>query len=241
MHIRTAIIAIICLFAAGSVPAGELSSLRVDLDGDGKAEIIKVSTFPTPEAGRSRAAVTIGTAKYSAEFFSAELDVPELRVVALDRERRQRQLLLTTQEPAWCIHHLLSYVGHKLIPLLKFNSGPTCQAPLTSGGEVRVTTWQGFWDKEDRYFLNLEGTALVAVKDNKFSLSASGAAAKTFQLQGAECPAKSVLPNAYVRVTLYDAESRSYRVETSDGGCGWLPAVDVDTSDGLIKELPWAG
>lgn len=238
MQIRTAAIALIFFAASTPSRAGELSRLRANIDGDVQPETIKLTTAPAREEWRSRVEVMIGTARYAAEFFSAESDLPEIRLVAIDRKQARRQLLLTTPETASCVYHLLSYTGHKLEPLLKSES-QDCKAPQALGnGQVSVSTWQGFWEKEVRYRLSKDGTALAEERKSTFYVGVSGAAAKPFPLQGAECPKKSVRPGTYLRVTLYDAKADRYRVQTTDGSCGWIPAADMES---LVKELPWAG
>ncbi|QLI82515.1 hypothetical protein HZU75_13810 [Chitinibacter fontanus] len=242
MQIRTTVIALILSVAPISGLAGELYRLRVDIDGDGKQEAIQVATFPAREEWRSRVVVKIGSEKYSTEFFSAESDLPDIRVVSIDRQRPQRQLLLGTPEAGTCIYHLLAYAGHKLLPVLNFDSGPDCKAPQPLGnGRVSVSTWQGFWAKENRYRLNNEGTALVKEQAVTYDVGAAGVVGKTFSLQDAECPAKWIQPGAFVRVKLYDSVGERYRVEDTDGSCGWIPAADMNSIDSLIKELPWAG
>ena len=84
--------------------AGELYRLRVDLGGDRKDEVIGVSTTPAKDAWRSRVSVRIGTAKYVTEYFSAESDLPDIRVVSIDRKRPQRQLLLETPDHDSALH-----------------------------------------------------------------------------------------------------------------------------------------
>lgn len=225
-----------------SSSAGELYRLRVDLDGDRRAEVIDVSTTPAKDAWRSRVRVKIGAAKYVAEYFSAESDLPDIRVVSIDRKQLQRQLLLETPEAGTCIYHLLSYVGKKLVPLLRFDSGPNCQPPQPQGnGHVSVSTWQGFWSKEDRYRLSADGKALVEESKVTYSVEVAGVAGKSLALQGAECPTRVVPPGTYVRVKLYDAKNDRYRLQTTDGSCGWIPASDLNTVDEIVKELPWAG
>lgn len=241
MQIGATVIALLLSGASISGLAGELYRLRVDIDGDGKQEAIHVATFPAREEWRSRVVVKIGSEKYSADYFSAESDLPDIRVVSIDRQRPQRQLLLRTPEAGTCVYHLLAYAGHKLFSLLKFDSGPECKGPQPLGnGQVSVYTWQGFWAKEDRYRLNDEGTALVKQQTVTYDVRAAGVAGKSFPLQGAECPTKLVQPGTFVRIKIYDAVSERYRVEDTDGSCGWIPAAEMNSIDNPIKELPWA-
>lgn len=242
MHSKTVVIALIGIATSALCSAGELYRLRVDVDGDRKPEIIQISTLPAQKDWRSKVIVKIGSAKYSVEFFSAESDLPEIRVVSIDRKRAQRQLLLETPEAGSCIYHLLSYVEHKLVPLLRFDSGPDCKAPQSQGnGHVSVSSWQGFWAKEDSYRLSIDGKKLVDDQKSSYSVEVAGVMGKSFLLQGAECPARWIQPGIYVKVKLYDSENERYRLQTTDGGCGWISAVDLNTLDEVIKELPWAG
>jgi hypothetical protein len=222
--------------------AAEIYRLQIDLDGDSKPEIVQISTAPSKEDGRSRVIVKIGNSSFSDEFFSADSELPDIRVIAIDWKRTQRQLLLETPEAGACIYHLLAYTPNKLIRLLRFDSGPNCQPPQPLGnGEVSVSTWQGFWAKEDRYRLSKDGLSLIVEPQDFYQVRVAGAAAKAFRLEGAECPARSVPRGIYVRIKLFDPKKDRYRIESSDGGCGWIPAVDLNTEGEIIKELPWAG
>ncbi len=222
--------------------AHELYRLQIDLDGDRKPETVEIDTAPAQQDWRSRVIVKVGAAKYVAEFFSAEADVPDIRVISIDRKRAQRQLLLETPEPGTCIYHVLSYVGGELVQLLRFDSGPNCQAPQPLGnGQISVSTWQGFWTREVRYRLSVDSRFLVVEPVTMHRVEVAGVAAKPIPLQGAECPSRTVQPGTYVKVKLYDPKNDRYRLQTTDGSCGWIPAADLNTIDELIKDLPWAG
>lgn len=222
--------------------AGEIYRLQADIDGDGRRETIQVLTLPAMQSWRSQAIVKVGGATYSTEFFSAESGVPDIELLSIDNKRAERQLLLETPEAGSCIYHLLSYIERRLVLLLRFESGPSCKAPRALGnGDVSVSTWQGFWWKEDTYRLSLDGTVLVKEEKSTYYVGVAGAAGKQFLLQGAECAASWVQPGAYLRVKLYDPNSDRYRLDTLGGGCGWVSSADLSALDPLVRELPWAG
>ncbi len=240
MRGRAAVIMLIGIMAAAPSLAVEVHRLQVDLDGDGKPETVEISTQPGQEDWLSQAVVTVGAAQYSTDFFSADGDIPEIHVIPIDRKRPQRQLLLDTPEVASCVYHVLSYVEGKLIPLLRFDSGPGCQSPQALGnGLISVFSWQGFWTKEDRYRLSGDGTTLTQEPETTYAVNVPAAAGTSFLLQGAECPAKRIEPGVYLRVSLYDSKHDRYRFQTIDGGCGWISSADLNES-GPIRELPWA-
>lgn len=222
--------------------AGELYRLQVSLDAGQRPDSVRVVSAPAEEEWRSRIIVRIGEARYVAEYFSAEGDLPDIRVVAIDRGRTLRQLLLHTPEPGTCIFHLLGYVGTELVPLLRFDSGPGCRAPQPHGnGYVSVFTWEGFWTREDRYRLTEDGRALLPESVDIYPVEVAGIAARPIALQGAQCAAAVVQPGAHVKVQLYDARRERYQLQSADGACGWVPARDLNSIDEVVRDLPWAG
>jgi hypothetical protein len=232
-----------CFAASTSCHAAEVARLRVDLDGDGKLEVVTMTTAAVDTAGsRSRVALRVSAARYVAEFFSAESDLPALRVVTIDRARPQRQLLLETPEAGGCAFHLLGWVGNKFVALIRLDAEPACKSPRVLGnGIVSVEAWEGFWWKDEQYRLNARGDALERKHRVRYAMSVTGRAAKPIALGGAECPERLVPHDTVLRVTLYDAGTGRYRVETPSGDCGWLPAADVNRIDEVVRDLPWAG
>lgn len=222
--------------------AGELYRLNVNLDGGQRPASVRVVSEPAEQDWRSRIIVKVGEARYVAEYFSAEGDLPDIRVVAIDRSRAQRQLLLHTPEPGTCIFHLLGYVRGELSPLLRFDSGPGCRAPQPLGnGYVSVFTWEGFWTREDRYRLSGDGRALLPESVDIYRVEVAGIAARPIALEGAQCAAGTVKPGAYVKVKLYDARHERYQLQSAGGACGWVPAGELNSIDELVRDLPWAG
>jgi hypothetical protein len=87
----------------------------------------------------------------------------------------------------------------------------------------------------------VDGQSLVEESKVLYPVEVAGVAGKPLVLQGAECPSHVVPPGTYVKVKLYDSKSNRYRLQSADGGCGWMPAADLNTIDEILKELPWAG
>jgi hypothetical protein len=222
--------------------ADELYRIHVDLDGDGRPETINIVSAPAPQPWRSTAIIKVGGTRYAAEYHSADSDIPEVRVIAIDRQRPQRQLLITTPEPGTCVYHVLSYVKGKLVSLLRFDSGPSCLSPRPLGnGLLGVMTWQGFWAKEDRYRLSTDGKTIVEEPAEHYAVDIAGVAGKPLRLDAAECPTRTVQAGSYVKVKSYDAKNKRYRIESADDSCGWLPASKLENNNELVKGLPWAG
>jgi hypothetical protein len=240
-HCVALVLALGAFVATGS-RADEIQRMHADLAGDGKAETITISTTPATKAGRKKIVVRIGASEFSEEFFAADGDVPDARVVAVDRKRSQRQLLVGTPEAGSCIFHLLAYSGKRLIRLLRFDAGPDCRPPeLIGNGHLTVAIWQGFWSRNDMYRLKDDGEHLVAEPRETYDVGVYGATGKWLLLQGAECGLRVVGPGTFIRLRLYDATLDRYRIESADGGCGWIPASSVNPLDESIKDLPWAG
>lgn len=242
IHRLSLFLTLLGIVASTPCLAAEIQRLHIDLDGDKKPEIIRISTAPAAEDWRKRFIVRIGASKYTNDFFSADGDLPDVRVVYIDRNRSQHQLLIGTPEAGSCIFHLLAYSPKKLIPLLRFDSGPNCRPPQPLGnGKVSVTTWQGFWHQNETYHLSKDGEVLLAESQDIYDVRVSGAAGKSLVLQGAQCASREVAPGMFIRVKLFDAKQDRYFLESADGGCGWIPASKLDTIDDTVKELPWAG
>ncbi len=236
------LIALLIGLAASSVYAGEIQRLRVDLDGDGVLDLVHLSTSRAKEDWRKLLTVGISKSRYSDDYFAADGDIPEVRVIAIDRKRRERQLLVGTPEAGSCVFHLLSFTSKSLSLLLRFDSGPNCLPPTPQGnGTVSVSTWQGFWNKDDTYRLTPDGRALVLEERDMYFVNASGSAGKGLTLQGATCPTRTIAPGTFIRVKIFDPKANRYLLESADGGCGWLPADEVKTPEDILLNLPWAG
>lgn len=232
-------VAAMALFLARPSLAEELYRLHDDFDGDDKLDAVplEVSSGPASEDWRSTATVKIGSATYSTEYFSAEGDRPTIKILQI--HNGHPLLLLDIPETIGCSFRILSLVDQKLVPLLETGAAHDCKPPQSLGpGLIATYSWQGFWEKEEQYRLNTAGTDLALDVPETYSVWVAGAAAKPFTLQGAECPAKLMEPKTFLRVELYDPQRDRYRLKTSDGGCGWLPAKDLQKT---IAELPWAG
>lgn len=239
------------LFAAVAVllglfisPAGwckEIRPFSVDLDGDGKAETVTLSTTAADADGQSRYSIRVGSATYAGDYYAQDGgEILDLRAIAVDGKRLQRQLFLEIQEPGSCIYHLVAFSGKKLVRLLQFDGGPGCFGPEVLGnGEVEVSTWKGFWRKKDRYSLSADGLALIYQKQTIYDVQeAAGVVTRKLSLKGASCAERTVLPGTPVRVSRFDSQNSRYFLESADGACGWVPGENLNE---LIRDLPWAG
>ena len=229
------------LVLAASAAAGEIERLRVDLNGDGVPDWVSVSTSEAKENWRKRLTVEIEKSKYSDTFFAADGEVPEVQVIAIDRKRQEHQLLVSTPEAGSCVYHMLSYTSKRLSLLLRFDSA-SCLPPTPLGnGKVRVSTWKGFWNREEIYHLTPDGQELVQEDQSKYFVNASGSAGVGLVLQGATCQARTVPLGTFIRVKVFEPTTNRYLLESADGGCGWLHADDVKTPEEKLLNLPWAG
>lgn len=219
--------------------AGELYRLNVDLDGDGKSEVIRIVSSVASEKFRSKFTVHIGNSTYGGEYFSEFKFLPDVRVVIIDFKRKERQLIINTPEVGWCNYHLLGFSEKKIIPLLKFESGSDCTPPdIMGNGKLSTATWEGFWFRKELYSLSSGAKALIPMPAATYAVGVNGSTAKSFVLQNGKCPPREVAPNSFLRITQFDPTQKSYLVESLDGGCGWIPAEAISDH---ITELPWAG
>ncbi|MEK9952236.1 MAG: hypothetical protein VW687_08760 [Curvibacter sp.] len=140
----------------------ELQRLYVDLDGDSKVEAITLSAS-APEPGHpSRISVRIGAAVFSEEHEVLPEGRIEMRAIIIDRQRSQRQLALTVQQPGDCVHHLLAYASRQLVPLLRIQGEDGCGLPRFAGdGVVEVVVPQEPGGRRQRYRLEAEGLRMV--------------------------------------------------------------------------------
>src|SRR6267142_1122035 len=130
---RTLILVITALAALWTAPAysRELERLNVDLDGDGRPDAVTISINGKGDFHKFK--IQIGTSEYSSEFFAVFGDVPQIEIISIDRDRKLRQLLVTTYGASYCDYHLLSYVHGKLKLLIKTSSEGCDEVPLPRG------------------------------------------------------------------------------------------------------------
>jgi hypothetical protein len=230
-----AIFAVTLILAAGTGVAADYQRLHADLDGDGKFEIVVLSTAGSGDFHTF--SVQIGAETYAAKFFAVERDLPQLSLIVIDRRSLFRQLLVTTFEAASCNYHILGYSHGKLFSLLQFSSDGDCDVPQAHGnGTLSVKTWEGFWRREITYRLNSTGTKLTAVPQQVYAVDATGAAAKDSMLEPANCEKKALTAGEFVRIEKFDSIKHRYLVKGYGGACGWIKEDEVRD---YLDEVPW--
>jgi hypothetical protein len=163
------------LFAIGllaicaNASATEMLTWKADLAGNGHLNTIRVNLKSTTDEDRKAVIVRVGKATYSKAVYTDGLPLPELRIVALDSKRRERQLLLLTTENGNCTAILLAYRGGHLEVLLEHDSYPVCDSPKILGdGRVFVSTWNDFWTYEHHFRLTPSGALIPEVQPEVF-------------------------------------------------------------------------
>lgn len=237
------IVALVGLAASPfAVRSQELQLLTVDLDGSGIAEQVRLSTLDADVDGRKRLRVEVRDERYETEYFSLDGDLPHVRVVAIDDERPERQLLIATPEPASCVFRLLSFTAGRLFELLQHDAGPSCMAPLAQGnGIVAVATWVGFWSRVEIYRLASDGRSLKLEVQDRYPVNVAGFAASELTLEGAGCEARKLPAGSFLMVKGFEPKGDRYLLESADGACGWVPANEADNPGNERLTLPWAG
>lgn len=220
-------------FAAG---AGAKPYLRmaVDLNGDGKAEVV---TLSLSGMGTFRHyTVRSGSSKYTNRFFAEDGELPEVSLLRLYGERGKRLLLVMAPDAAACNYELFSYVGGKLVHLLS-SATPTCDAPSINDRQVTVLEWQGFWKRPLTYTLNGQATKLTLTHPARIPMNIVGYAVQLSAMQPANCASSSIPDGAYVVVSEYDPAHKRYLVKSRGNACGWVAEKDIHAVGGL----PWGG
>jgi hypothetical protein len=226
------------LILAAPLAADEIMRLQVDLDGDGRAESVRLETRPTTEEGTLRAVVKVGNATYQTEFFNDGVEAPAIEAFRIDPERQGSELLLTTYDPCCCNYHLLAYRQGRLLRL-RSDQQHSCKRPETLGeGTLAIRFWDGFWVRADHYRLTPDGLGLTPVNRIQW-VNVGIAAGKDLVLESPECPARAVPEDQYVWIKEFDPATNRYRLESANGGCGWLPAAELDSPK--LKHIRWAG
>ena len=220
---------------------GEFQRLRVDLEGDGRAVIVSLSTSPAQKDWRRVLTVAIPGTRYRTEYFSADGDLPSARVVILDRARHERQLLIETIEAGSCVYHLLAYKSKKLVSIFRFDS-TMCRAPeIWGNGKFGVPYWEGFWTKIDTYRIAKAGTAAAQEIQEQFLVGVAGIAGERLQLADAGCASNDIAAGTLLHVAMFNSQRAAYLLRAGAGTCGWIPESEVNTITNKILELPWAG
>jgi hypothetical protein len=222
--------------------ASELERLFVDLDKDGISEVVSIKSERAREAHRADLRVAVGNGTYKTEYFAADGDWPEVRVVQLNRESGLKGLLVTTYEAGWCVHHLLTYVDETLHLIMKHDAGSSCRS-LSIYGDSRflTSTWEGFWFRTEMFKVRLDGKGVEPVPINEHAVNVPGYAGTRFELRGGDCEVTVVLPGTFLTIAKFDSLRSRYLVETPEGACGWIPNSDLTSQSPEIRGLPWAG
>lgn len=159
-----ATVALLCvlLLLAHPVAGKELQRLYVDLDGDSKVEAITLLASAPDTSGRSQISVRIGSAVFSAEHRLLPEGRIEIRAIIIDRQRSQRQLVLTVQQAEACVHHLLAYTPRRLVHLLPVQGEAGCRPPSFAGdGVVEAAVWEDLGSRKERYRLGTDGLSML--------------------------------------------------------------------------------
>ena len=216
--------------------AADYVQMTVDLDGDKKPEVVVASI--TGSGVIQKFTIRIGAANYTDEFFAEDGDLPELRIISINRKESQKQLLVTSIDAAGYSYHLLAYVDHKLIALLKSSSVSPASPESIGNGNLTVSSWEGFWKRREIYHLEQGGTRLSLLPQKLYSVWVSGAAIKNVLLDPAECKEKNIQKGGYLRVEKYDPVQHRYFIKAYGGVCGWIQEKKLNDK---VVELPWAG
>lgn len=200
--------------------------LTVDLDGDGKADTVMMSTSGTDTF--ENYTVQVGDSKFTGKFFAEEGELPEINLLQVyqDGPGVKRLLLVTAPDPSDCTYEILSFAQGKLVHLLT-TSSPGCYRPITlPDGKVQVLTWQdNFWKRPAVYELDKTGTKLVPEAQTEIPVGISGYVKNLTSMQPANCRKSTIRAGsyAYVVVQKYDLAHKRYLMRDLNGACGWVP------------------
>lgn len=235
------VVVALLLLASGELPATEWSRHFVDLDRDGKREVVKMEIIPGREPHRSDVRISVAGSEYRTDYFSLQGGYPTLNLVDLDDASGLAGLVLVTGETSWCVSHLLSYVEGRLHLLFKHEAGPLCDLSVHSGRRFSLSIWEGFWTRSEMHRISTDGRRTQPEPRETDPVQAAGYAGEGLELAEATCGHQRVKPGMYLWITEFDAANQRYRVETPDGACGWVPASEFRSDSPKIRGLPWGG
>jgi hypothetical protein len=225
--------------AASQCMAGELYRLTVDFQGKGKTETVHVSTSPTKEEGTRTFTVKIGSSTFTREYNSSLGDEPHVSVIGADDVRKQRLLMIDMPEACCTNNYVLGYASKAIVPLLELEDQIGAKTPVfTANGTISIEVWNGFWYINNVYHRTGKDQRFELVAQPSHFVRVGGAAAAGLTLDGAECKAMTLAENTFVKVVSFEPKLNRYRLESANGGCGWVPA---DKLEERVKELPLAG
>lgn len=217
--------------------AGEYEHRTVDLSGSGHQDTVIMSTSGSGDFQDFTLAIREVT--IHGKYFAVDGDVPELSIIRIDRATNERQLLVRADQAASCIFHVIGYVKLRLIPLLTVDQGPDCKEPQPNGnGTITVNTWQDFWNREDQYRLNANGTALTLIPQRINTVGVAGFPKSDVTLDAAGCKVRTIRRGSFTKVVEFDPAKHRFLLNDYNGACGWLGEDDLKAR---MEGLPWAG
>mgnify|MGYP001587930375 FL=1 len=218
---------VITIYSA-SATAAEYLRLTVDLDGDGSPEVVTASTAGTDDF--QKYSVRAGAATFSGEFFAVDGNLPEVKPTQIGSSTKQKLLLISTLGPSACHYVILSFTQGKFFRLLDHDSKHCKEPQSRDNGQIETVTWEGFWERRDRYTLNTRGTKLNHVAQKNYPVEvtiyaseATGVAAEPLSLKTAGCKGTAIPKGSRVVVMNYDALEKRYLLKGPGDTCGWTP------------------
>lgn len=225
------------------IPMDERLRLTADLDGDNKPETVTLSTaVPEPFQEYS---VRVGAATFSDKFFVYG-ELPKIKFIRIDSSTKQKQILITTIEPAHNNYVVLSFTQGKFFRLLEFSSRGG-REPRVLGDGLEIIIWESFWNRTERYTLNKQGTKLNPVSQTIYPVTSTndatvteiaGIAVEPLSLKSADCKDTTIPKGERVVVKSYDLSKKRYLLKGSGERCGWMSESDL--SPYTVEGLPWA-
>jgi len=224
-----------------SLPAstGEIARFSVDMDSDGRTELISLATESKEnDHGRSPLVLKVGSDTYRGEYFSAGGDLPEISFVRLDRASGRVQIQLMDPGPAFCRYLFFSYSKSKLHLLLTYKDKCSGGPSIGGGGTVATRHWMGFWSRIETYRLEKDGTVLVRATQKNYPVNEDATTVISFTAAQANCTSSAFQSGMKVKIRTFDSVKSRYLIESTDGRCGW---VSDRAMTELFTGLAWAG
>ncbi|MCB1159356.1 MAG: hypothetical protein H7A25_20075 [Leptospiraceae bacterium] len=209
----------------------ETSSLKADLNGDAKPDVVEI--FQKAEQSFLKINQTEILLKQGSE---------SIEIIDIQKKDKRKEVKVHVGEgldndP----YEIYSYDGKNI-----YQIGTIFSPQYSGNGILYSNEWMGFWSKKVKYTLNPDKKTLMQAPQELFSVNVKARIKESFPIYQKQ---NSKTRIAYLRkgsqIEIFAAytdglkeENYLYLIRSSEGLIGWIEAKDIRDK---MEDIPWAG